>query len=211
MEINYIKRSIYIYCSAMKNVDVDLYLWTQKDAHSIYQEKIAENHTHVCVCSYAVPLGGRFQSVCQLSTYCLSASNSQFTPCSTKMEIHFLPLPADTCGKLHPYRKLEFHCRWEGFSSLVPVYCLGRLLWPKASPTAPPDPSSGFATECFWLPQKPREQILSKFRQHSNSVTFLPSCGGGQGGSLSLLSQTQRLWLLLIYALLIFFFLKLIN
>lgn len=41
-------------------------------------------------------------------------------------------------------------CGQKGVSSLVPMYCIGRLLSPENSPTHIPNLSSGFAIECFW-------------------------------------------------------------
>ena len=50
-----------------------------------------------------------------------------------------------------------------GFPRLFQYIALADSRGQKFPPTAPPDPSSGFAAECFWFPQNPTEQIWSRF------------------------------------------------
>lgn len=77
------------------------------------------------------------------------------------------------------------HCRRKGFSSLVSVDCLGRRLYPETSPNRHIQSLRRFCNRMFLMrhrpvmsfPQHPKEQILSKCRPHSSTVTSLTTRG----------------------------------
>lgn len=66
-----------------------IFIVMERCPQQLLQETRLQNHIHVCVW-YAVSPAGRFWSVCQLSIYCFSASNSYFIFWPAKMEMGLL-------------------------------------------------------------------------------------------------------------------------